>query len=67
MPENMIDSKGLKMTLPLAQLTTRTGALDFLLAEIVSTLQLTDTQIARVESAYPVLCQNTDDAYAALR
>lgn len=48
----MIDSKGLKMTLPPAQLTTRTGALDFLLAEIVSTLQLTDTQIARVESAY---------------
>ena len=40
------------MTLPPAQLTTRTGALDFLFAEIVATLQLTETQSARVGSAY---------------
>jgi len=36
-------------------LSTRVGVLDFLLAEIVLALQLTDTQVARMESAYQAL------------
>ena len=39
----------------LASLTTRLGILDHLLAEIVIALQLTDAQIARMESAYRAL------------
>ena len=38
-----------------SQLSTRSGTLDFLLAKIVLALQLTDTQIARMESAYRAL------------
>jgi hypothetical protein len=37
------------------RLSTRVGALDFLLAEIALALQLMDTQVARMESAYRAL------------
>lgn len=40
------------MELPPNFLTSRTGILDFLLAEVVAALQLNDAQIARVQSAY---------------
>lgn len=43
------------MSLPPYPLTDRLGALDFLLAEVVFALQLTETQIARMESAYKAL------------
>ena len=54
----------------LDQLTTRVGALDFLLAEIVVALQLNDTQIARMESAYRALAtwlEHPDSALAQYR
>jgi len=43
------------MNLQTDRLSTRVGALDFLLTEIVVALQLTDTQAARMESAYRAL------------
>jgi hypothetical protein len=49
-------------------LSTRVGALDFLLAEIVAALQLTDIQVARMESAYKALAawlEHTDSPLAA--
>ena len=43
------------MDLPSDRLSGRVGVLDFLLAEIVIALQLTDSQIARMESAYEAI------------
>lgn len=43
------------MNLQTDRLSTRVGALDFLLTQIVVALQLTDTQVARMESAYRTL------------
>jgi len=40
------------MNLQTDRLSSRVGALDFLLTQIVVALQLTDAQVARMESAY---------------
>ncbi len=48
-------SNRLDMNLQTRRLSTRVGALDFLLTQIVVALQLTDTHVARMESAYRAL------------
>lgn len=49
-----------------SNLTTRVGVLDYLLAEIVIALQLTEAQIQRVESAYKALATWLEHPESAL-